>query len=162
MLLDGARLVLRIDRIDAIQVDAPGPTSQLAIFDYKTGRSVADDWISDRPDTMQWLVYAAAVAAAGLGAPVALCAVRLTEGRVGYDGVAAQPESLAPLLKAQRRQLDWEPQLQRWREQVADRIGRVLAGEARLDPRPDACRNCALPLLCRRAELLDGAAEPAP
>ena len=163
VVLDGARLRLRIDRIDALGSPQEGAGRSLAIFDYKTGRGIARDWSSERPDTMQWLVYLAAVSESALGTPVALCAIQLTDGAVGYSGVTSVPAALAPLLARRRNTPDWHTQLPVWRRQVAERIGRVLAGDARLDPRHDACRNCRLPILCRRAELLGPTAgdEPA-
>lgn len=140
--LAGARLRMRLDRVDAVA------TGRI-VLDYKSGRPASVDWFGRRPTQPQLLAYLTA-----LGADVvALATVHLTAREVRFTGVAATAEllprvrALPPVTGAAAA--DWARQQQAWRELIERLIGDFLAGEARIDPAPGACDYCHLTDLCR-------------
>jgi ATP-dependent helicase/nuclease subunit B len=137
--LGGGRLRLRIDRIDRV-------ANGRAVLDYKSGRPITPDWLSERPTQLQVLVYLAA-----LGRDVmALANVHVTAREVRFRGVAAAAAVL-PQVKAlpAGAAADWAAQQQSWIELIERLIAAFLAGDARVDPAPGACDYCPLPDLCR-------------
>jgi ATP-dependent helicase/nuclease subunit B len=137
--LGGARLRLRIDRVDRV-------ASGRAVLDYKSGRPIVPDWLSERPTQLQVLVYLAA-----LGRDVvALANVHLTAREVRFRGVAAAAAVL-PQVKAlpAGAAADWAAQQRNWIELIERLIAAFLDGDARVDPAPGACDYCPLPDLCR-------------
>ena len=140
--LAGARVRMRLDRIDSIATGR-------AVLDYKSGRREAPDWYGERPTYPQLLAYLAA-----LGADVvALAAVNLTAREVRFTGVAAAADVL-PRVKAipagtGAAAADWRAQQQAWVALIERLIRAFLAGEARVDPAPGACDYCHLTDLCR-------------
>ena len=144
----GARLNLRIDRIDAL---ADG---SLAILDYKSGRPVRADWYGERPSHPQLLAYLAAV-----GAGVrALATVHLTAREITFRGIAAQADLLPgvqPVEALAGAEASWPAQCAAW-QAVLDRLAAAFAaGEAAVDPKPGACTFCHLGTLCRVGERLE-------
>ena len=140
--LGGARLRMRLDRVDAVA------TGRI-VLDYKSGRPATADWFGDRPTHPQLLAYLTA-----LGTDVvALATVHLTAREVRFTGVAATAEllprvrALPPVTGAAAA--DWGRQQQNWRALIERLIRDFLAGEARIDPAPGACDYCHLTDLCR-------------
>jgi hypothetical protein len=150
--LGGARLRMRLDRIDSI---APGRV----ILDYKSGQPGTPDWYGERPTHPQLLAYLAA-----LGANViALATVHVNTREVRFCGVAATAQ-LLPRVKAVRSEeaglaTAWTEQQGQWRRLIERLISAFLAGDARVDPAPGACDYCHLSALCRIAEHRGGAVE---
>ena len=137
--LGGGRLRLRIDRIDRV-------ANGRAVLDYKSGRPITPDWLSERPTQLQVLVYLAA-----LGRDVvALANVHVTAREVRFRGVAAAAAVL-PQVKAlpAGAAADWAAQQRSWIELIEGLIAAFLDGDARVDPAPGACDYCPLPDLCR-------------
>jgi ATP-dependent helicase/nuclease subunit B len=140
--LGGARLRMRLDRVDAVAAGR-------IVLDYKSGRPATADWFGDRPTHPQLLAYLTA-----LGADVvALATVHLTAREVRFTGVAATAE-LLPRVRALpavtgAAAADWGRQQQSWRALIERLIRDFLAGEARIDPAPGACDYCHLTDLCR-------------
>lgn len=138
--LAGARLALRIDRLDRL---ADG--SQV-IVDYKTGVSAKLDLLSDAPRPVQLLAYLDAVG----GDVAALALMRLAPGITAFD---ALEDGRAGLPRSRRRMgppiQDWPAQLAAWRADVRGLVERHLGGDARVLPLKNACDHCPLPALCR-------------
>lgn len=147
-ILGGAPLDVRIDRIDEL------PDGTAVIFDYKTGRPQAQDWLGERVSHPQLLVYLLAAQM-----PVsAIVAVHLTSARVGYRGIADRKGRVPGVdgLKAApgvTPDAAWQEQIARWRAQVEKLAQDFLSGRAVADPVEQACRTCHLHGLCRIAEL---------
>lgn len=143
--LAGARLRLRPDRIDR---SADG---SLLVLDYKSGVPSRADWLAPRPTHPQLLAYAVALGEA----TAALASVNLHPEKVSFSGIAARAALLPgvrPLVPTGEAQA-WQAQQARWRDTLAGLIGAYLAGDARLDPTPGACRHCHVIDLCRLREL---------
>ena len=153
--LGGLRFDLRIDRLDRLT------DGSLAIIDYKSGRTLPRDWLGDRPDIVQLLVYLTALAHPPHtdAVPVhALATLHLDESGVQFKGYVRSRELLDELRELPETDASWDSQLQRWRSIVVALARRFAAGEARVEPRAEACRHCALPILCRKAQWLDAEA----
>lgn len=140
--LGGARLRMRLDRVDAVD-------GGRIVLDYKSGRAVAADWFGERPTHPQLLAYLTA-----LGSDVvALATVHITAREVRFTGVAATADllprvrALPPVTGAAAT--DWRLQQEQWRSRCEQLIRDFLAGEARVDPAPGACDYCHLTDLCR-------------
>ena len=146
LVVAGARLRMRLDRVDVL---AEGR----AILDYKSGKAGTPDWYGERPGQAQLLAYLAA-----LGADVvALATVHVTTRKVHFSGVAAQ-EGLLPKIRGPRAgAADWPQQQQQWRALIERLIRDFVAGEARVDPAPKACRYCHVIDICRILERSGGA-----
>ncbi len=155
--LAGARVDLRIDRIDELDDDTR------IILDYKTGKPAPLDWLSDRLSDPQLLLY---LLAAG-GEVSALAAVHLTAGGIAYRGMSDRPGRLprVPGIPSGPRVASdtlgagnasvtgaWRDQVHRW-EALLERLARdFLSGSAAVDPVATACRICHLQTLCRVSE----------
>jgi len=144
LVLAGATLRMRIDRVDAL---AGGGR---AILDYKSGRRVSADWYGERPTHPQLLAYSEA-----LGEEVvALATVSVNAREVRFDGIA-RAARLLPAVKAVRTAgaADaWGEQQRAWRAIVTRLIRAFLAGDAAVDPRPGACDYCHVIDICRISE----------
>ncbi len=153
--LAGARLDLRIDRIDELD------DGTRIILDYKTGKPAALDWLSDRLSDPQLLVYLLATG----GHVGALAAVHLTAAGIAYRGMADRPGRLprvpgiASVLRVPSEAGDapaaaaWRDQVRRWGT-LLERLARdFLSGSAAVDPVESACRICHLQTFCRVSEI---------
>ncbi len=141
LLLAGAVIDVRIDRIDRLQ------DGTHAIIDYKTGRAITPDWDAARTTYPQLLVYLLAA-----GVPVSALAVAHLEPRsVAFKGIGDQ-DSRLPKLKGLDGGASWAQQLALWREQVARLAADFMRGEARVDPMDGACDHCHLQAFCRIAD----------
>ena len=143
--LAGLRLDGRIDRLDALEGGA------LAILDYKSGRPARPDWYGERPSHPQLLVYLAAVGEA----VQALATVHLTAREIGFAGIGARADLLPGLeaVKPAAGHADaWGERRAAWRAVLERLAGDFARGEARVDPKPNACEYCHLAVLCRIGE----------
>ena len=136
--LAGGAVDLRIDRIDELQ------DGSRIIFDYKSGRAGAPDWLAERISDPQLLAYLLAVG----DSVVALATIHLGGERVRYRGLADRSGRLPQLELAGH----WQAQVARWRGALERLAGAFLAGSAAVDPTEHACRICHLHALCRIAE----------
>ncbi len=149
----GARLRLRVDRIDRLQSGAR------AILDYKSGQPLKADWYGERPSHPQLLAYLGALLADGTGQPVdALATVNITARDVRFAGVARLPGLLpkvdvvqAPAAAAIGANI-WSQRSKEWLQRVAQLTRQFLAGSAEVDPKEGACDFCHLTSLCRIAD----------
>jgi probable DNA repair protein len=149
--LAGARLRMRIDRIDEL---ADG---SLVVLDYKTGTYRAADWYGERPTYPQLLAYLSA-----LGEEVAaLAAVWVSTRELRFDGVS-RTAGLLPGVHTARGERGtapeaaWQARRHGWRAILERLITSFLAGDAQLDPKPGACRSCHVISICRIGERAAG------
>ncbi len=141
--LGGARLDLRIDRIDELE------DGTRIILDYKTGKPAPLDWLSDRLSDPQLLLYLLAVG----GHVGALAAVYLTAGSITYRGMADRPGRLPRVPAVSRDEsapiAAWHDQIRRWQSLLEQLAREFLSGSAAVDPTQSACRICHLHTFCR-------------
>ena len=146
--LAGQELRLRIDRLDALE------SGGLAILDYKSGRRVSGDWYGDRPSHPQLLAYLAAIGEE----VIAMATVNVTAREVRFDGIAAS-EGLLPKVAgvktpAGQSQDAWQSRVREWRGLVERLAGAFAAGQAAVDPKPQACDFCHVASVCRVGDSL--------
>jgi ATP-dependent helicase/nuclease subunit B len=144
--LAGARLRLRIDRVDEF------PDGSRAILDYKSGKRLAADLLGERPAHTQLLVYGCALP----GDVAALATVAINAHGVRFDGLARAagmlPDVGALPGAGADRDADWARQRAAWRALLERLIRAFLAGKAAVDPRPRACLSCHVTDICRISE----------
>jgi probable DNA repair protein len=158
--VDGIRVRVRIDRIDAL------PSGGVAIIDYKSGRVIGPPrWFASRPEGVQLAVYAQAVDAQGDGPVRALAFAQLKAGEIEVSGLAESAE-LWPVLDvagASRAAVrDWPDARSQLRERLTMLAREFRDGVAQVAPRrASTCQYCGLQPLCRIRMLDDGAASSA-
>jgi len=145
--LAGARLQMRIDRVDALGAGG------VAILDYKSGVHKTMDWYGEHLSHPQLLAYLLA-----LDADVrAVATVNVGARDVGFHGIGAQAE-LLPKLEAVKAQAGmqagavWEEARTFWKARIEALVRDFVEGRAAVDPAPQACRYCDMASLCRIAE----------
>lgn len=149
------RLRLRADRIDLL------PDGSRLLLDYKTGPISSSAWKGDRPDEPQLPLYAAFGNVEDLSG-VLFAKIRAGstnnkrntgfEGRV-RDAVGQLSADLGP-----KQVIVTDPYTDAMRDGWARALENLalefLEGFATVTPRePQVCTHCALPALCRKAEL---------
>lgn len=136
----GARVSLRIDRIDRVGGDA-------VLLDYKSGAPARIQLHEDSLQPLQLAIYAAALAQHGR--PVRAAALlNLHPWEPQFAGVTARDGLLPDGL----HQLDdWDQAQQQWQQQLLALMQQHLSGDATLTRDRQACIRCHLPALCRRA-----------
>ncbi len=143
--LAGARLNLRIDRVDALS------DGSLAILDYKSGLPIRPDWYGERPSHPQLLAYRAA-----LGEAVrALATVHLTAREIGFRGVSATEDTLPGVEAVEADgsgESPWAARVALWQAVLERLAAGFVRGAAAVDPKPGACEFCHLSALCRIGE----------
>jgi ATP-dependent helicase/nuclease subunit B len=145
--LAGARLDLRIDRVDALEEGG------LAILDYKSGTHKTMDWYGERLSHPQLVAYLVA-----LDEDVrALATVNVAARDVGFHGIAVSA-GLLPKLKPAAAQEGtqgsdaWVQSRHFWKSRLEALVRDFLDGRAAVDPAPGACRYCEVASLCRIAD----------
>jgi probable DNA repair protein len=163
--LGGARMRMRIDRIDRVddidhinrpdpEAGAAGMDAGLVVLDYKTGRLRGLDWLGERPEAVQLMLYATALERTLPERVAALANVHLAERSRHFEGAAAAA-GIVPGCDALPQ---WRSEIEHWARRIEALASDFLRADARVDPRPGACRHCHLTAACRRLELLDAAA----
>jgi ATP-dependent helicase/DNAse subunit B len=148
--IGGLAITLRADRIDQLA------NGQQLVIDYKLGAAhQRSDWLDrtpGRPRRPQLPLYTLAHGE-HIGA---LAYVILAPGAVEYRGWsngAPVGAGVAPYPAGVRTDLgdpiDWDALLHHWRFTLTRLAERYVAGEARVDPLPQACEYCHLSALCR-------------
>lgn len=149
--LGGLPLTLKVDRVDRV-------AGRLVLIDYKTAgvqSPKATQWSGARPDAPQLPLYAVTWPGDVAGIAFAIA------GRDGAELVAVAADGA--LFGTAQSELarfrydeegntgdDWEAQLGRWQAVLARLVTAHAAGEAQVAAkRPQVCRTCALPTLCR-------------
>lgn len=143
----GARLNLRIDRIDVLEAGG------LAVLDYKSGAHKTMEWYGERPSHPQLLAYVVALAQDVR----ALATVDLRAGEAAFHGIASE-KGLLPRLDAAdwpsgvQADTAWLASRQLWGTRIENLVRDFLAGRAVVDPAPHACKFCDVASLCRIGE----------
>jgi ATP-dependent helicase/nuclease subunit B len=148
--IGGLAITLRPDRVDELA------THGALLIDYKLGDThKASDWLDKlpgRPKSPQLPLYALAHEPS----LDALAFVTLAPGAVEYRGWsrsgavgAGVPVYPAKIPKRLDPPADWAALLAHWRTTLTQLARRYVAGEAAVDPLPQACTYCPLSTLCR-------------
>ncbi len=136
----GARVALRIDRIDRIGDDA-------VLIDYKSGAPGRIGLHEAVLQPLQLALYATALAQQGRPV-VSAVLLNLHPAEPEFAGVTAREGVPAPRLRAVD---DWQQATANWQQQLVALMAQHLSGEATLTLDRTVCRRCHLPALCRRA-----------
>ncbi len=146
----GLKLRLRADRIDRV---ADGGR---LLLDYKSGEVATKDWEGMRPNEPQLPLYAV------FGNVEDVCGVLFARIRVGEtelegcvrDARAQLFADVAASSNLVKNPYDAEMR-DEWTNALVNLAGDFLEGDARVDPKEGrkTCRFCAMPGLCRVAEL---------
>jgi ATP-dependent helicase/nuclease subunit B len=149
------RLNLRADRIDLL------PDGTRLLLDYKTGRISPTAWKGDRPDEPQLPLYAAYGNVENLSG-VLFAKIRAgSTGKIRNTGFEGRVRDAHAQLSADfgaKQVIVTDPYSDAMRDGWARALRSLalefLSGVATVTPRePEVCKNCALPALCRKAEL---------
>ena len=147
VVLAGARLDLRMDRVDALE------SGGLAVLDYKSGAHKTMDWYGERLSHPQLAAYVVA-----LDEDVrAVATVHVAVRDFGFHGIAVQAGLLPKLIPAQAQEGMqsgdlWGQSRHLWAARIEALVRDFLAGRAAVDPAPQACRSCEVASLCRIAD----------
>jgi ATP-dependent helicase/nuclease subunit B len=147
---------VRVDRVDQL------PDGREIVIDYKTSLSSPSAWESQRPDAPQLPLYASR----RQGRIAAVVFAQLAPAELRFKGIGETPG--VPGCTEYSRSAPGRAagdtlagHIVQWGE-ILDAIGaEFCAGSAAVAPkRPDKCRNCAFPVLCRVAEIEAAIEEP--
>jgi probable DNA repair protein len=151
--IGGLSLSIQIDRVDRVH-------GRRLLIDYKTGKASRNGWFGERPDEPQLPLYALALDTDGHSAEsvAALCFARLRRAQMGFDGVG-EDQSWVPGIReignstgAAGAHKDFSDMAQlkaHWAQVLTALAEQFADGDARVDPKPQACRYCAVRALCR-------------
>ena len=153
--LNGIDIRLFVDRIDVVE-DADGASR--VIIDYKSGaKNSAAVWLDDRPEAPQLPLYAITdehgVAAIAYGQ-----VVPKKPGFEGFsDGEGLLPGVGTPVLKqgSSKTPMAWSEALDHWQSSLSTLADEIRSGEARVQPKKQACLYCPLKSVCRVADVSD-------
>ena len=132
---------LRIDRLDDVD-------GAMVLIDYKTGRVSTGPTLGETPTAPQLPSYSLIRDDV---AGVYYAQVRSAEQKlIGIAGEAEQlTQNKSAHVKTTPTQSGWVQQRALWREQLNGLATEIAAGDARVNPLPNACRHCDLKPLCR-------------
>ncbi len=149
------RLNLRADRIDRL------PDGTRLLVDYKTGRISPAAWKGDRPDEPQLPLYAAYGNVDHLSG-VLFAKIRAgntgKKRNTGFEGRVSDAHAQLSADFGDKEVIVTDPYSEAMRDGWARALRNLalefLHGIATVTPRePQVCNYCALPALCRKAEL---------
>lgn len=137
--LAGKTLRVRMDRLDQLS------DGRVVVIDYKSGVAETFRPLDERPRQPQLLAYALLAGAAVAG----VAAAYLNVDEVRWRGAGAADSTLPLPVRARAPTAPWPELLSHWRRVIERLVGDFAAGEAAVDPLPDACSHCTLAALCR-------------
>ena len=152
----GLKLRLRADRIDQV---ADG---QQLLVDYKSGKVSTNDWDGMRPKEPQLPLYAT------FGNVENVCGVvfaRINVEKTGLEGCLSDVRAQLFADNSTSSKLMKNPYddatRDEWRAALLNLAEDFLSGQAQVDPRDGmkTCKFCALPGLCRVAELREASTQ---
>lgn len=147
----GLRLNARLDRVDE------AVNGERIVIDYKTRAPAVGAWLGTRPDEPQLPLYLTAVEPAARA--IAFAQVRAHDMKLvalaADDGLLPGARTL-PDGRLKRAEQSWGEQVEAWRVEL-ERLARTFAaGEATVDPKPNACDYCDQKPFCRIHERESG------
>ena len=137
--LAGRTLRVRMDRIDQLS------DGRVVVIDYKSGIAETFRPLEERPRQPQLLAYALLAGEAVAG----VAAAYLNADEIRWRGAAAADSTLPLPVRARVPTAPWPDLLSHWHRVIERLVGDFAAGEAAVDPLPDACSTCTLSALCR-------------
>jgi len=144
------RLNLRADRVDLL------PDGSRLLLDYKTGNNISTAaWKGDRPDDPQLPLYAAYGNVENLSG---VLFAKIRAGETGFEGRVRDARAQLSADFGAKQVIVTDPYSDAMRDGWARALENLalefLQGVATVTPRePQVCKYCALPALCRKAEL---------
>ena len=157
----GLKLRLRADRIDRLGDDGLADGQRLLI-DYKSGKVSTKDWDGMRPNEPQLPLYAI------FGNVEDVCGVafaRINVEKTGLEGCVSDARKQLFADKGANSKLVKNPydktMRDEWTAALLNLAEDFLHGEAQVDPKDGTktCKFCAMPGLCRVAELREASTE---
>jgi ATP-dependent helicase/nuclease subunit B len=151
--IGGLNLSIQLDRVDLVH-------GRRVLIDYKTGKASRNGWFGTRPDEPQLPLYALALDSDGHSAAsvAALCFAKLRRAQEGFEGVGEDEswmlglKALGPGAGAAGAHKDFNDMSQlksSWTQVLTTLAEQFAGGDARVDPKPQACRYCQVRALCR-------------
>ena len=146
----GLDMHLRPDRVDRLD------DGTRFVIDYKTARTLSiQDWIQQRPEAVQLLLYLLVLSDVS-----AIAYARLRDGETGWIGLAAdeidglemgsdRARKIKPVSSVKPLHQDWQAWQRQWRQEIQQLVNEYKSGCARVDPKPHACDYCELDAVCR-------------
>lgn len=132
---------LRIDRLDDVD-------GAMVLIDYKTGRVSTGPALGESPAAPQLPSYSLIRDdIAGVYYGQVQSAEQKLIGLAG--GVEQLTEGRNAQVKTTATEPGWAQQRRLWRQHLTGLASEIAAGDARVNPLPNACRHCNLKPLCR-------------
>jgi ATP-dependent helicase/nuclease subunit B len=143
--LGSLTLKLKLDRVDCIAPDT------YFVVDYKTGNVTFADWLSERPNEPQLLLYALTQPSVA-----AIAFAQIKTGTMKFIGLAEKNFAIPNLkllteVKDEALPTQWNQLLQTWHKILTTLAEDFVHGKTSVDPKDGdtTCRNCDLQALCR-------------
>jgi ATP-dependent helicase/nuclease subunit B len=150
----GLKLRLRADRVDRV-----GDGKRL-LLDYKSGEVATKDWEGMRPNEPQLPLYAVF---GNVEDVAGVLFARINVEKTGLEGCVSDAAILkGPGMKAKLTKQPFDNETKKdWANALVNLAEDFLHGEAQVDPKDGrkTCRFCAMPGVCRVAELRETVGE---
>lgn len=143
--LAGLEFETKIDRLDRLG------DGSLAVVDYKTGLPSVRNWLGDRPEEPQLLLYTTNTD----HRTSAVVFAQVRPGDMRLKGLSERPNVHGQVTDFAQSEFaaeaeSWDGLLERWRAVLHSLAAQFREGYAPVDPsRRDTCRHCSQQPLCR-------------
>ena len=155
----GLKLRLRADRIDRVGGNELADVQRL-LLDYKTGQVSMKDWDGMRPSEPQLPLYAIFGNVENVRGVVF---ARINVEKTGLEGCVSDGRTqIGAAAKPKLTKNSYDDELRNeWKAALLNLAEDFLRGEAIVDPKEGTktCKFCAMPGLCRVAEMREGSTE---
>jgi ATP-dependent helicase/nuclease subunit B len=157
----GLKLRLRADRVDRVQDDQRGDGKRL-LLDYKSGEVATKDWEGMRPNEPQLPLYAVF---GNVEDVAGVLFARINVEKTALEGCVSDARAQLFADATSSSKLVKNPYDAEMRDEWANALVNLaedfLHGDAQVDPKDGrkTCRFCAMPGLCRVAELREAVGE---